>query len=105
MHIKYGSCESFILVIIANMVCYMLANRITSSMHTVAITTLYANKVNIICARMHMNHPIIGNSFCMNDFWGPLKLNLPRAPNMLRPTLLVTAAHVEDYSSIPLATC
>ena len=54
---------------------------------------------------MHMNHPIIGNSFCMNDFWGPLKLNLPRAPNMLRPTLLVTAAHVEDYSSIPLATC
>ena len=25
----------------------------------------------------------------MNNFWGPLKLNLPRAPNVLRPALLV----------------
>ena len=84
----------------------MLANRITSSMHTVAITTFYTNNVNIICAHMHTNHPIMGNSFCMNDFWGPLKLNLPRAPNVLRPALLVTATHIEDhYSSTPLATC
>ena len=30
-------------------------------------------------------------SFCMNNFWGPLKLNLPRAPNVLRPALVVVS--------------
>ena len=40
---------------------------------------------------MHVNCPKMGNiaSFCMNNFWGPLKLNLPRAPNVLRPALVV----------------
>ena len=38
---------------------------------------------------MHVNCPMMGNiaSFYMNNFWGPLKLNLPRAPNVLRPAL------------------
>ena len=36
---------------------------------------------------MHVNSPVMGNSFCMNTFWRPLKLTLPRAPNVLRPAL------------------
>ena len=27
-------------------------------------------------------------TYTVNNFWGPLKLNLPRAPNVLRPALI-----------------
>ena len=64
-------------------------------MHTVAIAYhAFTINVYIVCAcihsrvlMLHMNCPIMGNSFCMNSFWGPLKLNLLRAPKMLRLTL------------------
>ena len=39
---------------------------------------------------------MMGNT---NNFWGPLKLNLPRAPNVLRPALL---NHVRACGTIPL---
>ena len=41
----------------------------------------------VLCM-VHASCPIMKNSFCMNSFWGPVKLNLPRAPKVLRPALL-----------------
>ena len=80
--------------------CHMIAHGITyrnSSMHTIAKAYhAFTNNVNIVCACMHSrvfimhkNCPIMGNSFYMNSFWGPLKLNLPRTPKMLRPAVPV----------------
>ena len=61
---------------------------------------LFTNTVNIVCACMHsrvfMLHEncwIMGNSFCMNSFWGSLKLNLPSVPKLLRPALPSTLPH------------
>ena len=77
--------------------CYIIAHGVTcrnSSMYTVAIayTMLFTNNVYIVFAFMHsivlmlcVNCPIMSNSFCMNSYWGALKLDLPRAPKMLRP--------------------
>ena len=64
-------------------------------MHTVAIAyhAFYKQCLYCMCcmhsrvSMLHMNCPIMGNSFCMNSFWGSLKLNLLRAPKMLRLAL------------------
>ena len=73
----------------------MIAHIITcrhNSMHTVAkLTIFFANNVNIAHAcipsrvfMMHVNYPIMGNNLIL---WRPLKLNLPRATNVLRSAL------------------
>ena len=51
---------------------------------------------------MHANYPIMGNSFCMNRFWGSLKLSLPRASKVLMLALLVILSMLVLSARSPL---
>ena len=75
--------------------CYTIAHGITNETAVCTqqqqLTMPFTNNVYIVCACMdsrvlmlHMNCPVMGNSFCMNSFWGSLKLKLPRVPKMLK---------------------
>ena len=100
---------------------YITAHEInyrSSSMHTVAavctqqqqLTILYTSNVNIACACIHsrvlvlcMNCLIMSNSFYMNSFCGPLKLNLPRALKILRPAANSCICRMTQLS--PILVC
>ena len=104
LHIKYDGCVSCMQAH-TRFHFYMIAHEITcrnSSIHTVAIAyRALTNNVNIMYSFLHLSCPVIGNSFCMTRFWGPLSYRKLRALNVLRPALLcrqpsVTPNHISN---------